>query len=760
ADFMLPYVCCSDCPPVALCETNPVVFKLPKERFCSGDETDYRFILSPPGGTVAGPGVSYDEATGEYYFSPDSDEIQGEKVGFTYSLDEEEYRLEVTIIDLTADLDYKIQNLDMDSETAVVDFTAQPEDADSYRWDFGDGESSEVQNPKHTYDLSEGSVFRVSMTVQEDVCEDTVETTIEFDICSAEFTYEILEQNADGARVQFTSAMENADEYAWDFSDGSDGSAESNPEHIFDLAEQTEYTATLRVKKGICEDDEEQTITFAPCDSEFEYTITELTPDTAQVAFQPAMENAETYRWDFGDGSEGDDRFEQQPVHTYSLADGGLTFDVSLQVTRGICQDQTQTTLEFEPCNAGFSFEILEHGPDSAQVRFTPEDAEADHYQWDFGEGSDGSEEINPTHTFPINGQESFTVSLSVTKGVCSATSSETVTLETCSAAFSYEILQQEGTSVQVQLTPEMADADSYLWDFDTGDTSEEASPVYTFDTANSTSFNVSLAVTSGQCSDNQETTVTFESCDADFAYEVTERGPQSVEVQFQPLMGNAQSYVWDFGAGSAKSSAVAPSHVYDLTETQTFIVTLQIQKETCEDIHEETLQFDSCTAGFQYTILERSDQEMMVQFTPDMEDADSYLWDFGDGSDPVEEPNPQHTFNITEVDQVKISLQVKKGSCSDTQSQTILVTRCDARFEYEVVEWSADMAQVQFTPVMKDAEFYRWDFGDQTAPSEEQAPMHTYKIGEQNIFKVTLTVAGPNCEEQYSERVVIDVLG
>jgi len=760
ADFMLPYVCCSDCPPVALCETNPVVFKLPKDRFCSGDETDYRFILSPPGGTVTGPGVSYDEATGDYYFSPDNDDIQGEKAGFKYSHDEQEYRLEVTIIDLTADLVYKIQNLDMDSEKAVVGFNARPEDADSYHWDFGDGESSEMQNPKHTYDLSEGAEFQVSLTVKEDVCEEKVETTIEFDMCSAEFTYEILEQNADEARVQFTSAMENADEFAWDFSDDTEGSTESNPEHTFDLTRQTEYSVTLRVKKGVCEDEEKQTIVFESCDSEFDYTIIEQTPDFTQVAFQPAMENAETYRWDFGDGSEGDDRFEQQPVHTYSLVDGGVTFDISLRVTRGICQDQTQKTLKFEPCNAGFSFEVPEHGPDSAQVRFTPEDSEADHYQWDFGDGSAGSEEINPSHTFQIDGQESFTVSLSVSKGVCSATSSETVTLETCSAAFSYDILQREGNSVKVQFTPEMADAESYLWDFDTGDTSDESNPDYTFDSSDRTSFNVSLSVTNGLCSDSQETIVTFESCDADFAYEVTERNPQSVEVQFRPLMEDARSYVWDFGDGSAKSSAVAPTHVFDLSRTQTFIVTLNVRKETCEDIHEETLQFETCTAEVQYEVLERSDQEIVIQFTAAMQDADGYQWDFGDGTDSSVEPNPQHTFGITDVDQVKVSLQVKKGACSDTQSQTILVAQCTARFDYEIIEWSTDMAQVQFTPVMKDADFYRWDFGDQTEPSGEQAPMHYYKIGDQNIFKVTLTVAKPNCEDQYSERIVIDVLG
>jgi|GEM_PF-6741001 len=759
ADFMLPYICCSDCPPVALCETTPVVFKLPKDTYCTGDETEYRFILSPPGGTVTGPGVTRDDSTGDYYFSPASDEVEGETVGFKYRVNDQVYLLQVGIIDLTATLTYTVESLDSENQRATVRFGAKPMDAESFHWDFGDGNTSDHQNPSHTYDLSETSEFQVKLTVQQGDCEDTAETVITFDVCSAEFTYEILEQNAEQAVVQFTSAMEDADEYQWNFGDGSDGSSESNPQHTYQIRQSQEFEIRLRVKKGECEDEQSRNMFIHRCNPDMKFTVIEQTPASATVAFEALMDDAETYRWDFGDGSEAEDRFEQKPVHTYLLEDGQLTFTVALEVTRGICKAQSEESLEFEPCDAAFSFEIIEQGAETARVKFTPEDPEADHYQWKFGDGSDGSEEIAPVHTFPIDDQRSFTVTLNVTKGTCSASDTATVSFEQCSAVFGYEILEREANTATVQFTPEMPDADAYNWDFGNGQTSERTNPVVMFDHSEQSTFNVSLQVTKGHCTDQRTHTVTFEPCDADFGYEIIEQSPQMVQVRFQPVMEDANSYIWDFGDGSSKSSARAPRHSFNIVESQAFTVTLQIKKDTCEDTHEETIEFETCSADFVYEILERGEEEILVQFTASMDDAETYQWNFGDGSDPVAEANPQHVFKITGQSSFTVRLQVQKGSCKDSQEQILLVRRCTAEFTHEVIEWNSRQAQVRFTPTMEDAETYRWDFGDQSEASKEPIPTHTYDIREQNIFKVTLTVTAPDCEDQRSQRIVINVV-
>lgn len=72
ADFYLPYLCCSDCPPVAYIieekkpdPVNPTINIAPKE-FCNNDDAIYDVVASPAGGVLTGPGVK----PGEFKFTP------------------------------------------------------------------------------------------------------------------------------------------------------------------------------------------------------------------------------------------------------------------------------------------------------------------------------------------------------------------------------------------------------------------------------------------------------------------------------------------------------------------------------------------------------------------------------------------------------------------------------------------------------------------------------------------------------------------
>lgn len=75
ADFFLPYLCCSDCPPIAyiLPETETgggVDLRIKVSDYCVPyDSTIYPFEVEPPDGEVSGEGVVQNEA-GQYVFEP------------------------------------------------------------------------------------------------------------------------------------------------------------------------------------------------------------------------------------------------------------------------------------------------------------------------------------------------------------------------------------------------------------------------------------------------------------------------------------------------------------------------------------------------------------------------------------------------------------------------------------------------------------------------------------------------------------------
>jgi hypothetical protein len=76
ADFYVPYLCCSDCPPVAYIlpprpqdDTEDPTIKIEPNQFCNSDRSAYRIHVTPAGGVISGTGVHV-QADGSFVFVP------------------------------------------------------------------------------------------------------------------------------------------------------------------------------------------------------------------------------------------------------------------------------------------------------------------------------------------------------------------------------------------------------------------------------------------------------------------------------------------------------------------------------------------------------------------------------------------------------------------------------------------------------------------------------------------------------------------
>jgi PKD repeat protein len=122
-------------------------------------------------------------------------------------------------------------------------------------WDFGDGNTSNEENPEHTYD--QAGVYEVTLTIEsatgcissitEHVC---VGEIVEDPDCTASFeTFPI-----DSLTLQFEAQFETVDSalavlWLWDFGDGNT-SNEENPVHTYDQAGIYEVTLTIESATG------------------------------------------------------------------------------------------------------------------------------------------------------------------------------------------------------------------------------------------------------------------------------------------------------------------------------------------------------------------------------------------------------------------------------------------------------------------------------------------------------------------------------
>ncbi|MCB0725947.1 MAG: hypothetical protein KDD00_00675 [Ignavibacteriae bacterium] len=171
ADFYLPYLCCSDCPPIAyILPEEPrenLKISLEKTDFCNDDENLYVISVSPEGGTLKASTGGVVTEQGRTFFKPAGLPEGTDKL--TYKLPDGRSASVDLKIAKPLKIDFKFKILD---DGTTVEFIPKKTDYPGYEWDFGDGSdhSSEV-SPQHRYVFDEEEkTFDVKLTVKNPPC--------------------------------------------------------------------------------------------------------------------------------------------------------------------------------------------------------------------------------------------------------------------------------------------------------------------------------------------------------------------------------------------------------------------------------------------------------------------------------------------------------------------------------------------------------------------------------------------------------------
>lgn len=205
--------------------------------------------------------------------------------------------------------------------------------ANTYLWNFGDGQTSTLKNPTHIY-TTEGS-YTVSLKAYNGTLEDTniknnyILVTAPLNIPVAQFQANVTTVTPSTV-VTFTNmSTGEINSYLWDFGDGQTSTA-TNPTHTYTTIGN--FTVRLTAIGNNKTDTEEKVgyITVqqvaAPV-AQFSATpITGLPPLTVTFT-NTSSGQVNSYNWDFGDSNVST---LINPVHTYTS--GGI-YSVALTVT-------------------------------------------------------------------------------------------------------------------------------------------------------------------------------------------------------------------------------------------------------------------------------------------------------------------------------------------------------------------------------------------------------------------------------------------
>ncbi|MCF2518574.1 PKD domain-containing protein [Dyadobacter sp. CY351] len=233
-----------------------------------------------------------------------------------------------------------------------------------------------------------------------------------------------------------------------------------------------------------------------------------------------------------------------------------------------------------------------------------------------------------------------------------------------------------------VTFTSDSENATSLEWDFN--DRSEiQSGKTVTHEFVDGKNYYVKLIAKSADGGSHGETqTVVIEAKPAappvaDFDMTPKNGGVAPLKVSFDNQSKNAATYKWRFGdkyaspADPDSSTIQSPSHTYSVPGTYT--VTLTAYNAEGKP-HQKTKTFEvkaeGPTASFTMDKTE-CEAPCEVTFTNTSTKADSYKWDFSDGSTSIEK-SPKHTFNTPGTYVIVLTAKGPGGEDPETKTLTV----------------------------------------------------------------------------------------
>ncbi|MGZ8516449.1 MAG: PKD domain-containing protein [Chitinophagaceae bacterium] len=615
----------------------------------------------------------------------------------------------------------------------------------SYLWDFGDGNTSAVATPTHTYTTQGNYRVRLTITTSTGCTQtDSLSNAIVVGrIPVIDFTAAPDTACAFGT-VAFTGIANEGDTWLWDFGDGTSSSVQ-NPIHQY--TDTGTYTVTFTVTNNGCTISlsKPSFIKVKPPISNFTYQNDCL--NRRRFLFTDASIGATSWLWNFG---EGNTSTQQNPSHVYAAFG---SYNVTLTVMNDTCSHSRTIAVNVFDETPSFSANVRV-ACKTATINFTTASNNTANfvaYNWDFGNGTTSTVQ-NPQATYTAAGN--YTVRLITTDVYgCNdtATQNNFIRINGPVADFyATNFFGCKGLTVSFHNTSQTDGVNAivnYEWHY--GDGSIESFSTFTplqHVYNNVGSYTTRLIVTDAAgCKDSvlfagyintTSPTASFSSPDT-----LTCLGST---VSFTNVT-TAQNFtsVWDFGDGTT-STLQNPTHVY--TDTGYYNIKLRITDQYgCSDsiTLNRYIRIEETIASFDVSDSLAGCTPFEIRFTNTSQFYTSSLWQLGNGTSTVN--HPTQVYNTTGSYNIQL-IVTGRGGCRDTAVRTIQIFDASATTMSYTPLGGCKPLQLTATVNSPANLDYSWDFGDGTIITTTAAnTVHTYNVFGNYVPKLLLIDSG-NC--------------
>ncbi|MGZ8549369.1 MAG: PKD domain-containing protein, partial [Chitinophagaceae bacterium] len=616
----------------------------------------------------------------------------------------------------------------------------------SWNWDFGDGTTSTLQNPAHSYTST--GFYTVTLTATSSSgCKrtvskgrfirvvDGVSTNFNFSLsrsCQAPFAVNFQNQSSGPGTIT----------YAWNFGNGQTSTVR-NPSTVYNTAGT--YTVRLNAQSSFgCSGTIQKTITLTETNTDF------TSPTNICLGQAIPFENISSAQpgatfWNFDDGTTS---AQVSPVKTFLTAG---TFDVKMINFYDNCTDSVTKTVIVEDKPA-VDFTVNDSSSCQAPftVQFTDITPGATSWSWDFGDGNTSNQK-NPSHQYNQFGN--YTVKLvSGTSLGCEDSIIKTGLIKVQETTVQFN---PGGGCIPFTYSPQatIQTVDSiatYLRTFGDGATSTIQNPTHIYNLAGN--YDITLTVTTvGGCTrtatinngvrTGTPPTVDFTGTPLDTCANET----ISFTGQAVTSTGAEVLWLWNFGDG-ASSTQQNPTHIFD--DIGGINVSLTVFNNGCPNSIIKVFRVRPPIAKFTYQVDCTNRRE--VTFTnsslvdPTITPL-TYLWEMGDPANTQFMTATPPVFAYPAPGIYNVTLTVTNGTCDYKVTKAIIITD-------EIADFT-----ITKNPVCKNETFtlsainsttdyidnYAWTVGTGVVPGGTRSIK--YNLPDAGDYDVSLTITDIN---------------
>lgn len=612
----------------------------------------------------------------------------------------------------------------------------------SWNWDFGDGNSSFLQNPTHQY-AANGNYYVCLETMTIDSCVDQTCKIVPINCfsgpsCRASFSFSY--QSCDSLWFyNHSSSGDTIISYYWDFGDGNQAYT-ANPAHKYNVNGSYQVCLSITTSDS-CTSFFCDTVTVS-CNTTFCDAYFEHQEDSCNtIQFWESSTNisdsviAQTFY--FGDGNSStlwNPRYTYAHSGYYQVCVDILTADSC----RAVYCDTIYVGCDTSACNAKFSVGKGNNCDVFLTDLSTTQANNIVSWTWTMGDGTTYGNQQGIHHTYNQSG--TYTACLTtIDSDSCVSQYCETITVNcgssNCFAGFQY--FTNNGSSFSF-VDHSSQNATSWTWDFGDGNISTQQNPSHFYTQGGNYAVCLSI-VTADSCYASFCDTITVSnpnSCRANFGYSFAGCDSVAFWDNSTPSV-NAQivSYSWDFGNGTYSSQS-HPTAVYSSNGSYQVSLTIT-DSDSCVSTHLDTVYINcqtgsTCKSDFVYTHSPFAcDSVYFYEMASNHTTSTivDYHWDFGDGT-WSSSAYPLHQYPGTGIFVVSLTI-LTADSCLDTYSDTVTINcnvpvTCNANYQYH----SNNSKDFNFFDASSASPgniiSWNWNFGDGNT-SNAQNPSHSY---------------------------------